>query len=69
MIVNTHKPQKSGEHWKALLLTKTKCYYFDSFGWGILETEMAKFLNTYYLSSTYSAICIQQIESDKCGEF
>ena len=69
MIVNTQKSSKSGEHWLALLLTKNKCYYFDSFGWGLLEGEIGKFLKDYYKTVIYSTMCIQHIESDKCGEY
>ena len=69
MIINTHISNKTGEHWVALVLTKQKCLYFDSFGWFIIEGNILRYLKPYYKTITYSDMCIQDSLSDKCGEF
>ena len=69
LIVNTHYANQPGEHWLALLLTKDKCFYFDSFGGGINEKEIKDFLKCKYSIVTYSNKCIQHISSIKCGQF
>jgi hypothetical protein len=69
LIINTHKSSNSGEHWLALVVTRKKCFYFDSFGLPILEEAITEYLNPHYDVVTYSDICIQDDESDKCGQF
>ena len=69
MIVNTDISIKSGDHWLGLILSKNKCFYFDSFGLPIIDTSIVKYLKPHYKSVTYSDICIQDVESNKCGEF
>ena len=69
MIVNTHNSNQPGEHWLALLLTRDKCYYFDSFGVGIDSEHIKDFLKCKYSIVTYSNECIQDISSNKCGQF
>ena len=69
MIINTHTSNKTGEHWLALVLTKQKCLYFDSFGWSIIEGNILRYLKPYYKTITYSDMCIQDSFSDKCEEF
>ena len=51
------------------MLDEGECFYFDSFGLPILEETLIKYLEPYYSLVTYSDLCIQHIESDKCGEF
>ena len=69
LIVNTHYAHQPGEHWLAILLTKYECFYFDSFGVGILNKEITDFLKCKYPIVTYSNKCIQHISSNKCGQF
>ena len=69
IIVNTNISTEIGDHWLALVLDEGECFYFDSFGLPILEETLIKYLEPYYSSVTYSDLCIQHIESDKCGEF
>ena len=69
MIINTHTSNKTGEHWLALVLTKQKCLYFDSFGWSIIEGNILRYLKPYYKTITYSDMCIQDSLSDRCREF
>ena len=69
MIINTHDSSQGGEHWLALILTKNKCFYFDSFGLPIINKNIASYLNKYYKIVSYSNVCIQHITSVKCGEF
>ena len=69
MIVNTHDSNQPGEHWLALVLTKRKCFFFDSFGMGVIEREIKEYLKCKYDNVTYSDKCIQHIASNNCGEF
>jgi hypothetical protein len=68
-IINTQTSTKVGEHWIALILTKKHCFYFDSFGLPIIDQRIIEYLNPHYTIVRYSDVCIQHIESDKCGEF
>ena len=47
LIVNTDEASKPGEHWVALVLTKKKCFYFDSFGLPIVDFQILRFLKGY----------------------
>ena len=69
IIVNTDISTGIGDHWLALVLEEDECFYFDSFGLPILEETLIRYLEPYYSFVTYSDVCIQHIESDKCGEF
>lgn len=68
-IINTQTSTKVGEHWVALILTKKYCFYFDSFGLPIINQRILKYLNPYFEIVRYSDVCIQHVESNKCGEF
>ena len=68
-IINTQTSTKVGEHWIALILTNKHCFYFDSFGLPIIDQRIIEYLNPHYTIVRYSDVCIQHIESDKCGEF
>ena len=68
-IINTQTSTKLGEHWIALILTKKHCFYFDSFGLPIINQSILQYLNTHYKIVRYSDVCIQHVESGKCGEF
>ena len=68
LIVNTDEASKPGEHWVALVLTNKKCFYFDSFGLPIVDFQILRFLKGYEKVS-YSNTCIQDVKSNKCGEF
>ena len=68
-IINTQTSTKLGEHWIALILTKKHCFYFDSFGLPIINQSIQQYLNTHYKIVRYSDVCIQHVESVKCGEF
>ena len=69
MIINTHPAGGKGEHWIAIVMTKKSCFYFDSFGWPIIEMNIKKYLSKYYQKVVYSDMCIQHVMSVKCGEF
>ena len=69
LIVNTDSSKGVGVHWLALLFLKNKCLYFDSFGLPIVEETLIKYIEPYYDSVLYSDVCIQDIESTKCGKF
>ena len=67
-IINTHDSSKPGEHWVALVLFKKICFYFDSFGLPIVDSVIVKYLRRY-TKVTFSNTCIQDITSNKCGQF
>ena len=68
LIVNTAPYNTDGEHWVAMLLQKNRCFYFDSFGLPVLNSNIIHFLRKYK-KVTYTDICIQHIYSEKCGKF
>ena len=69
MIINTHRKNQPGEHWLALVLTKSKCLYFDSFGVGITEETIVSYLQQKYEKATVNNECIQHLYSESCGLF
>ena len=69
MIINTDYKSGPGEHWVAVILLKYECIYFDSFGLGVVESEILDYLKCYYKTCIRSNICIQDISSTKCGAF
>ena len=68
LIINNMPSNKEGEHWVALVLKKKRCYYFDSFGLPIINRNILRFLKGYR-KVTYSDVCIQSVNSEKCGKF
>merc|ERR1711989_25674 len=69
MIINTHRKNQPGEHWLALVLTETKCFYLDSFGGPILEEMIVSYLQQKYKKVTVNNECIQHFTSASCGLF
>ena len=68
IIINTDSGR--GEHWVAMVLTKGGCFYFDSFGLPIINTNMLNYVkNKNYKTVTYSNQCIQDYLSTSCGLF
>ena len=67
LIVNTDPTTKPGDHWLGLVLTKNKCFFFDSFGLGIMDLNIKIFLKQYYKKVSINNHCIQHLNSDKCG--
>ena len=45
IIINTDSG--SGEHWVAMILTKKKCFYFDSFGVPVINTNILNYVKQY----------------------
>ena len=68
LIINTANSKSVGEHWVAMRMTKDKCFYFDSFGMEIINENIKNFAKIYK-KVIYSERCIQNIQSEKCGEF
>ena len=69
LIINTDPTTEPGDHWLGLYLTKNKCFYFDSFGLGIMDQSIVTFLKQHYNKVTVNNECIQHHNSDKCGLF
>ena len=69
LIINTHKKNQPGEHWLALVLTKHKCFYFDSFGVPIMDEIIVSYLRQKYQKVTVNNECIQHFTSASCGLF
>ena len=68
IVINTANSKLIGEHWVAIKMINNECFYFDSFGVGIVNENIKEFVKIYK-TVIYSTRCIQNIESDKCGEF
>ena len=68
VIIKTGDSDTIGEHWVAIKMTKSSCFYFDSFGLEILDENIKKFASNYY-KVIYSNCCIQDYRSEKCGQF
>ena len=69
LIINTAQSGYPGDHWVALHLKEDVAFYFDSFGFPILEYDIFKFLKKYYKKVIYNRICIQDLTSIACGLF
>ena len=63
LIVNTDQSHESGNHWIAMILTRKNCLYFDSFGVGVLESDILKFIEEGYNSYIHSVKEIQAIKA------
>ena len=68
IIINTANSKSVGEHWVRMRMTNDKCFYFDSFGVEIINENIKNFTKIYK-KVIYSERCIQNIKSEKCGEF
>ena len=69
MIINTQASTQTGEHWVAVVLTETKCYYFDSFALPIIQPNIHMYLQPHYKNICYLDIRIQDITSNYCGAY
>jgi len=69
LIINTAQSGHPGDHWVALHLKEDVAFYFDSFGFPIIEDDIFKFLKKYYKKVLYNRICIQDFTSIACGLF
>ena len=69
-VINTAPNRTSGEHWTALILTDSKCLYFDSLGCQIQNVSLLKSLKKvgvrYY---KYNSCQIQSVLSSSCGYY
>ena len=69
IVVNTGLSSTHGDHWVALRLQKTCCFYFDSFGVDIVDKEIMSFIKRKYQKYTFNNQCIQNYDSENCGKF
>ena len=69
IVVNTGLSSTHGDHWVALRLQKAFCFYFDSFGVDIVDREILSFIKRKYQKYTFNDKCIQNYDSENCGEF
>ena len=69
MIINTQPSGHPGEHWVAVVLTQTNCYYFDSFALPTVPPNIYMYLQPYYGNICYLDIQIQDIRSNYCGAY
>ena len=69
IIINTAKSGHPGDHWVALHLRHDVSFYFDSFGFPVIEDDIFNFLKKYYKKIIYNQICIQDVKSVSCGLF
>ena len=60
----------SNQHWTSVIMVDDKtCLYFDSFGQGVSNSKIIKFLSSYYNQIKFNKIKIQDDNSDLCGLF
>ena len=69
MIINTQPSGHPGEHWVALVLTETNCYYFDSFGLPTAPLNIHMYLQPHYKQIIYLDYRIQDSSSNYCGAY
>ena len=69
IVINTGLSSTHGDHWVALRLLKTCCFYFDSFGVEIVDQEILSFIKRKYQKYTFNNKCIQYYSSENCGKF
>ena len=69
IIINTQPSGHPGEHWVALVLTETNCYYFDSFGLPTVPLNIKMYLQPHYKEITYLDYRIQDSSSNYCGAY
>ena len=60
---------QNGEHWVAIVLTETNCYYFDSFALPIIHPNICMYLQPHYKNICYLDVRIQDITSNYCGAY
>ncbi|RWS22663.1 Peptidase-like protein [Leptotrombidium deliense] len=68
MIVNTDSADKEGTHWIAVFVQNNIAEYFDPFGLPPLTKNFVDFLGLFEIWC-HSNTTIQDINSEKCGEF
>jgi hypothetical protein len=69
MIINTQPSGHPGEHWVAVVLTETNCYYFDSFALPTVPPNIYMYLQPYYENICYLDYRIQDNTSNYCGAY
>ena len=60
---------KCDNHFIAIVMTLEKCFYFDSYGEKIIDSEIINFLSPLYNTITYNSNIIQHERSRNCGKF
>ena len=69
-VINTAPDGSSGEHWTALILTKQKCLYFDSFGEQMNNIILLNSLKRIGVKNyQYNNSVIQPTWSNSCGYY
>lgn len=69
VIFNLSKHDESGSHFIALIKSKTKIIYFDSFGMECKNDYVKRFLKNFNLKIEYNDVKIQDKQSSLCGYF
>lgn len=69
VIFNLSKHNEKGSHFIAILKSKTKIVYFDSFGKECTNEDVLKYLNQFQLRIEYNKVTIQDDNSSLCGYF
>ena len=69
IIINTDSHDEEGTHWMGLKITsKNVCLFFDSFG-EPPNKNIINNLSKQFRKLVYSSIQMQNVFSNKCGEF
>ena len=69
-IVNTQTNDKQGEHWTVLIVNKSKCIFFDSFGFELLNLSILESLKNLGVKFyKYNTRPVQPLFSENCGYY
>lgn len=69
-VINLSPHNEPGTHWVAVYIAENgHAYYFDSFGFGVKNNFIVKFLEVHSNKITFNKKQLQHISSNKCGKF
>ena len=60
---------KCDNHFVGIVLQRKQCFYFDSYGEKIIDSELINYLSYLYDKVIYSSNIIQHKNSKNCGKF
>lgn len=71
LVLNTDSSDQPGRHWVVLFINSFRCEFFDSLGHppSFYHKHWEKLLQKYSTSFAYNKVCLQDEESNLCGEF
>lgn len=69
-VINLSPHNEGGSHWVSIFISSNRiAFYFDSFGFGVKNTYIIRFLKKHSRKVDYNKHQLQHIRSIKCGQF